>query len=403
MPLQVKDCFPIFQNHPELVYLDSASTCQRAHEAVMAEQEYFFEMNANVHRGLYPMAEEASARYESVRWIVKRFLNARHEEEIVFTHGATEALNLVAVGWGQRHLKMGDEVILSVMEHHSHLVPWQSTAQKTGAILKFCSLTKTGDLDYEALEKLLSPRTKMIALTGLSNVLGTLVDLERVTALARRVSALVAVDGAQLVAHVPVDVQALDIDFLSFSSHKLYGPMGAGVLYAKKEHLEQMDPLLYGGDMIRSVALHESTWNDVPFKFEAGTPNVASVISMGASLEWLMGLGWDAIQAHEKTLFEKINSELRALPFIEVYGTRNWNTHRGAISFNVKGVHPHDVAGLLGEKNICVRAGHHCTMPLHQILKVPATVRASLGVYNEVSDIEALVLGLKEIYERFSV
>lgn len=401
MSLQVKNRFPIFELHPELKYLDSASTCQRLDEAVAGEQEYYFEMNANVHRGLYPMAETASEHYEAVREIVKRFLHATSEKNIVFTHGATESLNIVAHCWGQKHLKKGDEIVLTVMEHHSNLVPWQMTAEAVGAVLKFCPLTETGDLDYSAMEQLITNKTRIVSVTGLSNTLGTLVDLKRIVSMARKVGALVSVDGAQWVAHVPVDVVALDLDFLSFSSHKLYGPMGAGVLYAKSEHLKAMDPWIFGGDMIRSVSQASSTWNDVPWKFEAGTPNVSSVIGMGASLEWLMELGWDTIEAHEKTLLEKLWSELKQLPFIEVYGPQNWMTHRGCVSFNVKRVHGHDTASILGEMGVCVRAGHHCTMPLHEALKVPATVRASLGVYNDESDVEALVNGLKRVEKKF--
>lgn len=402
MSLKVKNRFPIFDLHPELVYLDNASTCQRVDRAVAGEQDYYFEMNANVHRGLYPMAEEASERYEAVREVVKRFIHAPSEKNIVFTHGATESLNMVAHCWGRKHLKKGDEILLTVMEHHSNLVPWQETAKLTGAFLKFVPLTKDGDLDYSAMEKIITNKTRIVSVTGLSNTLGTLVDLKRVVAMARKVGALVAIDGAQLVAHVPVDVQALNIDFLSFSSHKLYGPMGAGVLYAKSEHLEAMDPWIFGGDMIRSVELESSTWNEVPWKFEAGTPNVSSVIGMGESLEWLMELGWDAIESHEKNLLEGVWVRLKKLPFVDVYGTQNWTTHRGCVSFNVKNVHPHDVASILGEENVCVRAGHHCTMPLHQMLKIPATVRVSLGLYNEEKDLEALISALESVQKKFA-
>ncbi len=402
MSLQVKSQFPIFEVHPELVYLDSASTCQRLDLAVATEQEYYFEMNANVHRGLYAMAEEASERYEAVREIVKRFIHAPSEKNIIFTHGATESLNTVVQAWGRVHLKKGDEVVLTVMEHHANLVPWQNLAQKIGFVLKFCPLTPDGNLDYDALETLVGEKTRIVSLTGLSNVLGTLTDLKRVKDLARKVGALISVDGAQLLAHSPVDVQALDLDFLSFSSHKLYGPMGTGVLYAKSEHMDAMEPWIFGGDMIRSVQLDSSTWNDAPWKFEAGTPNVSGVLGMGASLEWMMDLGWEAIESHEKKLMKKLWNGLAAFQSIQIYGPQKWPEHRGSVSFHFKGIHPHDVAAILAQDHICVRAGHHCTMPLHQALNIPATVRVSLGLYNTESDIDALLDGLKKVEKTFA-
>jgi len=395
--------FPIFIAHPKLVYLDSASTTQRVDRALVAEQDYYLDSNANVHRGLYPLAEEATEKYEHVRTIAKQFLHVGKEGETVFTHGATEGLNIVALGWGRQFLKKGDEIVLSLLEHHSNLVPWQMVAKETGAVVKFCPILSTGNLDYKALEKLVTKKTKIISITGLSNTLGTLIDLPVVVRLARKVGAKICVDAAQLVAHMSVDVQKLDLDFLVFSAHKIYGPTGAGVLYAKREILEAMNPWLGGGDMIREVSEEFSTWNDVPWKFEAGTPSIAQVIGMGGAMEFMMDVGKNTLMKHDRELQEYAFKKLNELSFVEVYGSKGFDQHRGSISFNVKGVHPHDVAAILGEENICVRAGHHCTMPLMKALGVGATVRVSFGLYNTAKDVEALARGLKKVAKVFSL
>lgn len=403
MSLQVKDRFPIFQNHPDLVYLDSASTSQRLDDSLAAEQSYYLQYNANVHRGLYPMAEEATTHYENVRSIARKFLNADKEGEIIFTRGTTEGLNIVALCWGKKFLKAGDEIVLSILEHHSNLVPWQMIAKETGALIKFCPILSTGNLDYKALEKLVGKKTKMVSITGLSNTLGTLIDLSVVIRLARKVGAKVCVDAAQLAAHMPIDVQKLDVDFLAFSGHKIYGPTGCGVLYAKREILEDMDPWLGGGDMIREVHEEFSTWNDLPWKFEAGTPNIAQVLGMGAAMEFLMGLGKNALMKHDREMQEYTFKILNELPYVTVYGPKNFDQHRGSISFTVKGVHPHDVAAILGDAGICVRAGHHCTMPLMKALCLLSTVRVSFGVYNTKEDVEALRDGLKRVASVFKL
>ena len=397
----VRDHFPFFKQNPAVIYLDSASTTQRVDSALEAEQEFYTKYNANVHRGLYPLAETATEKYEAVREIAQRFLNAPSPKDIVFTRGTTEGLNMVAQCFGSTHLKKGDEILLSTMEHHSNLVPWQMLAQKTGAVLQFCPLTENGDLDYVAFEKKLNFKTKIVSITGLSNVLGTRVDLKKIATLTHAAGAVLCVDAAQLAAHERIDVQELDVDFLALSSHKIYGPTGSGILYAKSELLEQMEPWMGGGDMIRSVTLEASDWNDVPYKFEAGTPNIAGVIGMGAAMEFLMDLGFETTQAHEKNLMELLFAELKALPFVEVYGTQSWLTHRAAVSFNVKGVHAHDTAAVLGDAGICVRAGHHCAMPLHAWLKRPASVRASFGIYNTEADIRSLLNSLRKVSELF--
>lgn len=401
MPSKIKDRFPFFKNHPSVVYLDSASTSQRVDSAVLAEQEYYFEFNANVHRSLYPLAEEATMQYERVREIAKRFVRAGKAHEVIFTRGTTEALNIVAHCWGNTALKKGDEVVLSVLEHHSNLVPWQMLAKRSGAVLKFCPILSTGNLDYKALEKMVSKKTKLISMTGLSNTLGTLVDLPFLARLAKKTGAKLCIDAAQLAAHMPLDVQKFDIDFLAFSSHKIYGPTGAGVLVAKRELLEKMEPWQGGGDMIREVHLEHSTWNDVPWKFEAGTPNIAQVIGMGAAMEFMMEIGKNALMKHDRELQEYCFKKLNELPFVVSYGPRNFDQHRGSVSFTVKGVHPHDVAAILGEEGVCVRAGHHCTMPLMKVLKLPSTVRVSFGLYNTKEDIDALSSALKKVVKVF--
>src|SRR3989338_3354998 len=298
--MSVKTQFPFFKKHPKVVYLDSASTSQRLGVSLKAEESYYLDFNANVHRGLYPLAEKATEKYEAVRETARQFLNAKSSSEIVFTRGATESLNIVAQGWGRKFLKKGDEIVLSVLEHHSNLVPWQMVAKETGAVLRFCPILSTGNLDYKSLEKLITKKTKIVTMTGLSNTLGTVIDLSVVLRFARKVGAKVCVDAAQLAAHFPIDVQKLDVDFLAFSGHKIYGPTGAGILYAKREILEEMDPWLGGGDMIREVHEEFSTWNETPWKFEAGTPNIAQVIGMGPAMKFLMKLGKNTVMRQDR-------------------------------------------------------------------------------------------------------
>ncbi len=403
MSLEVKKHFPFFKKHPKLVYLDNASTTQRLDSALDAERDFYVNSNANVHRGLYPLAEEATEKYEAVRKIAKKFVNAAEESEIIFTRGTTEGLNIVAQGWGRKFLKKGDEIVLTILEHHSNLVPWQMVAKETGAQVRFCPILSTGGLDYKALEKLVNKKTKIVSITGLSNTLGTVVDLSVVVRLAKKVGAKVCVDAAQLAAHFPIDVKKCDIDFLAFSSHKIYGPTGAGVLYAKREILEAMDPWLGGGDMIREVHEEFSTWNEIPWKFEAGTPNIAQVIGMGAAMEFMMKLGKNKLMQHDREMQEYCFKKLNELPFVTVYGPKSFDQHRGSISFTVKGVHPHDIAAILGEEGICVRAGHHCTMPLMKSLCLISTVRVSFGIYNTAKDIEKLAAGLRKVAKVFKI
>lgn len=397
----LKNRFPIFENRPELCFLDNASTTQKPDVVIEALNDFYKNGNANVHRGLYELSENATENYEAVREKVRSFLNAKESGEIVFTHGATEALNLVANAWALPTLKAGDEILLSVLEHHSNIVPWQLCAKKTGAKVLYVPIKENGELDYEAFEKMLSPKTKLLSLTGLSNTLGTLVDFERIVKSAKKVGAKVLMDAAQLVAHKKVDVQALDLDFLVFSSHKLYGPMGAGVLYVKKELLASFEPWMGGGGMIKEVHESHSEWNDSPWKFEAGTPSVANVIGLGAALDFLNEVGMEKIEAHEKTLFTEALEKLGQLSFLKILGPQDPEKHCAVISFTMDGIHPHDVSGLLGEDDICVRAGHHCTMPLMKNMKLSGTTRISLGLYNDSQDLDKLCAALQKTYKRF--
>ena len=391
----IKSRFPIFTHQPKLVYLDSAATAQRLDIVLEAMQRYHETFNANVHRGLYPLAEEATAAYEAVRDQIAVTMKTRSREEVVFTHGTTEGLNLVAQGFAPQFLKPGDEIVLTILEHHSNLVPWQMTAQKIGAVLKFCPLTKRGILDENALEKLITRRTKIVSVTGLSNTLGFVVDLPRVIARAHAVGAKVCVDAAQYAAHFSIDFKGLDADFLVFSGHKIYGPTGVGVLLAKRDLLEKLEPWMVGGDMIREVRLDHTTWNDLPWKFEAGTPPIAEVMGLGAAISFFHEIGWDGIQKHDRELYDYAKEKLSAFSFVKLLGQGNVGRNCGSLSFVVKDVHPHDVAALLGEKNICVRAGHHCTMPLIKALGVPSTTRMSFGIYNTKEDIDRAVSAIR--------
>lgn len=395
--------FPLFQHHPDLVYLDSASTAQRVDVALEAMERYHLTMNANVHRGLYPLAEGADAAYESVREKVMNFIGAASTQEIIFTRGTTEGLNIVAQGWGRQFLNDGDEIVLTELEHHSNLVPWQLIAERAGAILKFIPMIENGVLDPFAFDKMITRKTKIVSVTGLSNTLGTVVDLARIVERAHAVRALICVDAAQRVAHFPINVVDLDVDFLAFSSHKIYGPTGVGVLYAKRKHLEVMDPWLGGGNMIREVDFEVSTWNDLPWKFEAGTPPIAQVIGMGAAIDFIQEFGFDAIQQHDIELYHYAVERLSNLRYLKLLGPLNPEVHCAVLSFLVHGVHPHDVASILGRHNICVRAGHHCTMPLMKRLGVPATTRISFGLYTTKSDIDRLVDGLEIVAKMFKI
>ena len=391
--------FPILERSVHgrpLVYLDNAATTQKPRAVIDALVHYYENYNANIHRGIHALSEEATARYEEARLKVARFIGAPAAETIVFTRNTTESINLVAHAWGRKHLRAGDEVLLTVMEHHSNLIPWQLLVRDTGAKLRFVDIDDEGRLLWDDFERLLGPRTRLVSVTHMSNVLGTINPIKDIAELAHRQGALVLVDGAQSVPHLPVDVGALDCDFLAFSAHKMLGPTGVGVLYARPGLLEEMDPFLGGGEMIRRVLLEESTWNDVPWKFEAGTPNIADVIAFGAAIEYLQGLGMDAVRAHEREITAYALEALSAVPQVTIYGPRDAEARGGVVSFNLGDLHPHDLGTVLDRFGVAVRAGHHCAQPLMRRLGCVATARASFYVYNRLEEVDTLVEGVRE-------
>jgi cysteine desulfurase/selenocysteine lyase len=389
----VRRDFPILEkplpSGMKLVYLDNAATAQKPRQVVEKLVECFENYTANVHRGIHALGDRVTAELEEAREKVRRFIGAAEVEEIIFTSGTTMSINLVANAWGRKFLRAGDELLVNEMEHHANLVPWQHIARATGAQLRFIPLTSDGRLDLSSLDSALTERTKLVAVTGLSNVLGTINPIGEIAARAKRHGALVLVDGAQSVPHGAVNVAAPDIDFLAFSGHKLYGPTGIGVLYGKRRLLESMDPFLCGGNMIRRVRKESFDCADLPAKYEAGTLPIAEAIALGTAIDYVQGIGHEAIAAYEHELTLRAYDQVSQIPGLTIVGPGP--AHRGAIvSFTVEGVHPHDVAELLDRRGVAVRAGHHCTMPLHDLLKVTATTRASFAFYNTPAEVDAL-------------
>jgi cysteine desulfurase / selenocysteine lyase len=404
-PVALRRDFPIIdqeiQGHP-LIYLDSASTSQKPKVVIDALDTYYREYNANVHRGIYTIGEKATAEYERARAKVGRFINAPDAHEIIFTRNATEAINLVAYSWGRKNISRGDAIVLTEMEHHANLVPWQLLVQEKDGDLEFIPITDDGLLRLEVFEALLKLRPKLVAFTHVSNTLGTINPVREMTEMAHAAGALVLVDGAQAVPHVPVDVQDLGVDFYAFSGHKMLGPMGSGALWARRELLEAMPPFLAGGEMIREVHLRRSDWNDIPWKFEAGTPAVGDAIGLGVAADYLAEIGMDAVREHERQLVDHALEILPArVPGIELYGPMDPDARGGVVPFNLPTIHPHDVAQVLDRFGIAVRAGHHCTMPLHERLDLAATARASFSVYTTRDDIDRLADGLLEVQKVF--
>ena len=404
LPEKIRDDFPILRQRVHgkpLVYLDSAATSQKPRLVLDALIQYYQEYNANVHRGIYKIAEEATARFELARAKVAGFINAGRPEEVVFTRGTTEAINLVAYAWGRANVYEGDEIILTEMEHHSNLVPWQLLAKEKGVRLRYIPFDDQGVLGLDELDRLLTERTRLVAVTHQSNVLGTINPINDIVRRAHDAGALVLVDGAQSTPHMPIDVQALDCDFFACSGHKMCGPTGAGALWARYDLLDKMPPFHGGGEMITQVHLDESAYKDPPHKFEAGTPNIADCIVWGVAVDYLQGIGVGAIREHEKALARYALERLSELPGITLYGPAGVEQRGGAIAFRLDGVHPHDVAQVLDLEGIAIRAGHHCTQPLHRRLGVDATARASLYLYNTRADIDALVQGLGAVKQLF--
>jgi cysteine desulfurase/selenocysteine lyase len=400
----MREDFPILGQQVfghRLVYLDSAATSQKPRAVIEAMDAYYRHDNANVHRGIYQLSERATAAYEGAREKVARLINAPDPRTIVWTRNATESVNLVAYSWGRRHIERGDVIVLTEMEHHANLVPWQILAQEKDADLEFIPITDDGILRQDVFDVLLRLKPKLVAFTHVSNTLGTINPVEEMTRKAHEAGALVLVDGAQAVPHVPVDVQAIGCDFYVFSGHKALGPTGSGVLWGRRELLEAMPPFMGGGDMIREVHLRRSEWNEIPWKFEAGTPNISAQIGLGVAAEYLLALGMDRVREHEHDLVTYALDVLpREVPGIEMYGP-GADQRGGVVSFNLPGVHPHDVAQVLDRFGVAIRAGHHCTMPLHERLDLTATARASFQVYNTREDIDALVAGLGEVQKLF--
>jgi len=399
---RIRADFPILQETVRgkpLVYLDNAATAQKPNAVIDCISHFYRHDNANVHRGIHSLSERATAAYEGARTKVQRFINAAVEKEIVFVRGTTEAINLVVRTYGQEALKAGDEILITAMEHHSNIVPWQMLCRETGASLKVAPINRKGELLLDEFERLLSGRTKLVAVAHMSNALGTINPVDKIIRLAHVRAIPVLLDGAQAIPHMPVDVQALDCDFYAFSGHKLYGPSGIGVLYAKAKHLEAMPPYQGGGDMIRRVTFEETEYNTVPFKFEAGTPNIADAVALGATVDYLNGIGMEAIAAHEHQLLQYATERAHEIAGLTLIGTAG---HKGAIlSFVLDRVHPHDIGTVLDHFGIAVRAGHHCAMPVMDFFGVPATARASFGMYNTFEEVDRLMEGVEQVIEVF--
>ena len=400
---RVRADFPILSRtingHP-LVYLDSGATSQRPNQVIDAEADFYRHHNANAHRGLYQLGEETTELFEGARAKLASFIGAPAPETVVFTRGTTESMNLVAHGWGRTFLREGDEILITEMEHHSNIVPWQMAARATGAVLRYIPLTDDGMLDLSDLSSLLTERTKLLSVTGMSNALGTITPLGQLIEAAHAVGALVAVDGAQLVPHHRVDVGALDCDFLAISGHKMLGPTASGGLYAKAEHLEAMEPMFGGGEMIREVFHDHATWNDVPYKFEAGTMQIGQQVGLGAAIDYLEALGMDEVRAHEEDITRYALDRLIDCG-ATVFGPKDIADRGGAVSFWYKEVHPHDLATILNEHGVAIRAGHHCAQLVMRRYGVPATARASFYVYNTKEEVDALIDALAAAQDIF--
>jgi cysteine desulfurase/selenocysteine lyase len=382
-----------------LVYLDSAATTQKPRAVIDAISRFYERDNANVHRGVHALSERATRAFEGARATVARFLGA-DPREVIFVRGATEAVNLVAQTFGRQRVGAGDEIVVTTLEHHSNIVPWQMLAAEVGARVVPAPIDDRGDLDLAALERLLGPRVKLLAVTQVSNALGTVTPLDSIVALARARGVPVLVDGAQGAPHLGVDVRTLGADFYVFSGHKVYGPTGIGVLWGRAEHLEAMPPWQGGGDMIRSVTFEKTTWNDVPYKFEAGTPDIAGAVGLAAALDYLEAIGLPAVAAHESALLREAEAALRSLPEVRLVGTPR--ERAGVLSFMVGDIHPHDLATIVDRQGVAIRAGHHCAQPLMQRLGLPATARASFALYSTAGDVEALVRALHAAIKLFS-
>jgi len=399
---KIRGDFPILAEHingKRLVYLDNAATSQKPRVVLDAITHYYEHLNANIHRGVHTLSVRATEAHDAARKTVKRFINAADTREIIFVRGATEAINLVAQTYGRKHVGAGDEVLITAMEHHSNIVPWQILCEEKGAHLRVAPINDRGELLLDQFEKLIGLRTKIVAVTQVSNALGTITPLSTMIEMAHKRGVPVLVDGAQAVPHMPVDVQALDCDFYAFSGHKVYGPTGIGVLYGKRALLEAMPPYQGGGDMISSVTFEKTTYNVLPYKFEAGTPDIAGAIALGAALDYISGIGMDKIAAHEQELLAYATETVGAIPGVQLIGTAS--ERAGVLSFVLDGVHPHDLGTILDREGIAIRTGHHCAQPVMERFHIPATARASFAVYNTREEVDALVGGIRAAREVF--
>ncbi|SDB19346.1 cysteine desulfurase / selenocysteine lyase [Ruminococcaceae bacterium FB2012] len=395
-----KDDLPVFQVYGNLDYLDNAATTQKPRCVIEAVEKYYREENANPLRGLYGLSVKATEAYENAREAVRRFIGAKSVREIVFTRNATESLNLIAYSWGRANIHRGDELLVAISEHHSDLLPWQTLARETGAELRFLECDKQGEYTAEALKAALTPRTKLFAIAQVSNIFGRINPIKEFAEICRANGTVTVCDGAQSVPHTPVDVRDLGVDLLAFSGHKLYAPMGIGVLYGREELLEKMPPFLFGGEMIEYVTRESASFAELPHKFEAGTVNVGGAVGLRAAIDYINSIGFDEITAREDRLTALAFEEMSRLPYVHIIGSEKANEHHGIISFTVEGVHPHDVAAVFDADGIAIRAGHHCAQPLHQFLGVQSSARMSLAFYNDESDIERFTETLKTVRRR---
>ena len=397
---KIRKDFPILENQ-NITYLDSGATSQKPKKVIEAVNEFYENNNANIHRGAYSLSMETTMKYEETRTKIAKFINARYPEEIIFTKNATEGLNLVAYSYGLDKLKQDDEVVLSIMEHHSNLVPWQYVTKKTNSKLKYIYINENFELSKEEIESKITDKTKIVAITHISNVLGTINNVKEIIKYAHKKGAIVIVDASQSIPHMKIDVQELNADFLVFSGHKMLAPLGIGILYGKKELLNKMNPFLMGGDMIEYVYEDKTTFAPLPNKFEAGTQNVEGVIGLGAAIDYINELGYDNIQKIEKEVVEYALDKLSKLDYLDLYVTPNRENHSSVISFNIKGVHPHDVASILDTLGVCIRSGNHCAQPLLRSMGIDSTCRASFYFYNTKDDVDKLIHGLDKAYSMF--
>ena len=398
--MNFKKDFPILQNR-NIAYLDSGATTQKPIQVIKAIEEFYENNNANPHRGAYALSQEATEVYENTRTKIAKFINAENREQIIFSKNATESLNLIAYSYGMENINNGDEVVISIMEHHSNLVPWQRVCKLKNANLKYMYLNSNYEISSEEIESKITDKTKIVGITHVSNVLGTINNVKKVIEVAHKHGAIVTVDASQSIPHIKIDVQDLDCDFLVFSGHKMLAPLGIGVLYGKKELLEKMTPFIMGGDMIEYVYEQETTFAPLPNKFEAGTQNVEGVVGLGAAIDYIEKIGYDKINEIEKEVVEYAKDKLSKLNYLDLYLTSNVENHSAVISFNIKGVHPHDVASILDNQGVCVRSGNHCAQPLMRYLGIDSTCRASFYFYNTKEDVDRLVTGIEKVYKMF--